>query len=70
MQSINYFTISQFTKKHPAFTEGGIRWRIFNAKENGLYKSGAVIKDGRKILIDEIIFFDWLKEQSTEQGWG
>ena len=57
-------TVSQFCEKHKAFTNGGIRALIFNEKSNGLAKSGAIIRLGRKVLIDEILFFDWIKNQN------
>lgn len=53
-------TVKQFTAKHPAFPEGGIRWQIFHESTNGLAASGAVIRCGRKVLIDEGRYFDWL----------
>ena len=55
-------TIKQFCKKNPAFTEGGIRDRIFHANSNGLKKSGAILRNGRRVLIDEEKFFQWLQE--------
>lgn len=53
-------TVKQLADKHPAFPQGGIRWQIFNEQANGLAKSGAVIRVGRKVLIDEARYFDWL----------
>ena len=32
----NLLTVRQLSQKHPVFPEGGIRHRIFHAKENGL----------------------------------
>lgn len=54
-------TVRQFSQKHPAFPEGGLRHRIFHADENGLAQSGALIRNGRRILIDEEKFFFWLR---------
>ena len=54
-------TVKQFSEQHPAFPEGGLRHRIFFAKENGLSVSGALVRNGRRVLIDEEVFFDWLK---------
>ncbi len=53
-------TVRQFAEKHPAFPEGGIRWQLFNERTNGLAAAGAVIRCGRKVLIDEARYFDWL----------
>ena len=56
-----FLTVRQFSEKHPAFPEGGLRHRIFHANQNGLEKSGALVRNGRRVLIDEERFFDWLR---------
>ncbi len=53
-------TVKQFNQKHPAFPIGGLRYRIFYAKQNGLDNSGALVRNGRRVLIDEERFFDWV----------
>lgn len=53
-------TVKQFNQKHPAFPIGGLRHRIFYAKQNGLDGSGALVRNGRRVLINEERFFDWL----------
>ena len=58
-----YLTVQQFTVKHPAFTLGGLRHQIFNEATNGLAKSGAIVRIGRKVLIDENKFFAWVQSQ-------
>ncbi|HAT9546858.1 TPA: hypothetical protein JBD53_15005 [Legionella pneumophila subsp. pneumophila] len=58
-------TVKQFCQKYPAFTEGGIRDRIFYADSNGLKKFGAILRNGRRVLIDEERFFQWLKENQA-----
>ena len=63
METPTYLTVRQFAEKHPAFPEGGIRHRIFHEKSNGLHKSGAIIRNGRKLLIREDRFFAWLESQ-------
>lgn len=60
-----YFTVQQFIQKHPAFTNGGLRSLIFNENSNGLAASGAIVRLGRKILIDQNKFFDWIKSQNS-----
>ena len=59
-------TVNQFTAKQPAFTIGGLRSLIFNEHSNGLAKSGAVIRIGRKVLISEEKFFSWIESQNTD----
>jgi hypothetical protein len=54
------FTVAQLIAKHPAFKTGGLRSLIFNEHQNGLAKTGAIIRIGRKVLIDENKFFAWV----------
>ena len=56
-----YLTVNQFSEKHQAFPRGGLRSLIFNAESNGLAKSGAIVRIGRKVLIDEVRFFGWVQ---------
>jgi len=58
-------TVRQFSQKHPAFPEGGLRYRIFNSKANGLSQSGAIVRNGRRLLIDEERFFYWLRSDQA-----
>ncbi len=62
--AIIYSTVNQFTEKHQAFTKGGLRALIFNEKSNGLAKAGAVVRLGRKVLIDESKFFALVESQN------
>jgi len=59
-------TVSQFAQKHLAFKVSGLRALIFNEHTNGLAKSGAIVRIGRKVLIDEAKFFAWI--ESKNQG--
>ena len=59
-----YLTVIQFTAKHTAFNTGGLRSLIFNEHQNGLAKSGAIVRIGRKVLISESKFFSWVEKQS------
>lgn len=64
-------TVKQFARKHEAFTEGSLRFQIFNSKprktsfgqiaSNGL--DVALVRLGRKVLIDEAKFFNWIDAQ-------
>lgn len=64
-------TVRQFSEKHPAFSQGSLRNLIFNASPkytsrgqvdgNGL--KVALVRVGRKILIDEEKFFSWIDQQ-------
>lgn len=57
----NLLTVSQFSQKHRAFPEGGVRHRIFHSKTNGLEESRAIVRNGRRVLIDEERWFSWLQ---------
>jgi hypothetical protein len=59
-----FLTVSQFCEKHQAFKPGGIRALIFNEHYNGLAKSGAVVRLGRKVLINENKWFIWIESQN------
>ena len=59
-------TVKQFSQRHPAFPEGGLRHRIFHAESNGLADSGAIVRNGRRVLIDEERFFVWLRERGAQ----
>jgi hypothetical protein len=52
------YTVDQFVQKHPAFSNGGLRWLLFHREKNGLKR--AVLRVGRRVLIDETLFFEWL----------
>jgi hypothetical protein len=54
-------TVKQLAAKHPYVTEAALRWMLFNRAQNGL--NSAVIKIGRKILIDEESFDKWIEGQ-------
>jgi hypothetical protein len=59
-----YLTVNQFVHKHTAFTLGGLRSLIFNEHQNGLAKSGAITRIGKKILLREDKFFSWVELQN------
>jgi len=57
----DYLTVKQVATKHPAFSEASLRYYIFNEKENGL--SGAIRRIGRKVIINEASFLQWIDAQ-------
>jgi hypothetical protein len=61
-------TVKQHASKHPAFTEAALRMYIFNEAQNGLAKSGAIVRVGRKVLIDEAKFFAWIESQNSKSA--
>lgn len=52
-------TVSAFAADQP-FSEGSVRWWIFQAKENGLEEAGAIVRIGRRVYIDVNAFDAWL----------
>jgi hypothetical protein len=59
-------TVRQFSERYPAFPPGGLRWLIFNERHNGLCEFGAIVRVGRKVLIDEPRFFSWLDAKNAQ----
>ena len=55
-------TTNQFCERHPAFTAQAVYALIFNQEKNGLKESGAILRIGRKVLIDESKFFAWVRQ--------
>jgi hypothetical protein len=63
--AIEPLTVHQLVKRHPALTLGGIRWLLFHREANGLERSGAVIRRGRRIYFDEARFLSWFTSQRS-----
>lgn len=71
LQPRTLLTVRQFAEKHPAFSQGSLRNLIFLAESrktsqgriagNGL--DVALVRVGRKVLIDEAKFFSWIDSQ-------
>ena len=57
--------VKKFSSKHEAITEGGLRYEIFNAEENGLEKTHTIVRNGRKILINEERYFLLIEIKNT-----
>lgn len=59
-----YFTVSQWANEHKWPPVGGLRHLIFNAEANGFNK--VIKRVGRRVLIDEKAFFDWVDSQGAK----
>lgn len=59
-------SVKQFCAKHKSIPEGGLRYYIRNKHENGLEEAGVLHYIGRKLLINEEKFFEWLKDNPHE----
>lgn len=68
------FTVGQFAERNPAFTQAALRNLIFKADKrhastgiipgNGLIEAGAIVRLGRKVMLHEGRFFNWIEQQS------
>ncbi|MGH6827072.1 hypothetical protein [Methyloceanibacter sp.] len=68
------YTVEQFARAQPAFTAAALRNLIFKAQKrrttkgtirgNGLLEIGAVVRVGRKVLLDADRFFAWVRQQN------
>lgn len=70
-----YLTVAQFAERNPAFSESAIRNIVFKADArkstrgtipgNGLIECGALLRLGRKVLIHEGRFFQWIESHGA-----
>lgn len=67
-----FFTVKQFARRNPAFTESAL-WNIRFKSKLRLCSKGPVetngaesvfVTVGRKVLVDEQAFFEWVKAQN------
>lgn len=61
-------TISQFIVENPSFTNGGMRHLVFHASNNGLNDHKAIVRIGRKVMIDIDRFFEWVEAQNSVEA--
>ena len=59
-------TVAQFSEKNPAWTAAALRNLIFRAETNGMKNAGAVIRLGRRVLISEPRFFEWVLKNTED----
>lgn len=72
------FTVGQFSERRPAWSQAALRYLIVNSVDrlgsrgqrilgNGLAESGAIVRVGRRVLIDEQAFFVWIAAQQKKR---
>lgn len=61
-------TVAQLAQELEGVTEAAIRWDIFNAKKNGLEKSGAIVRRGRRILLFPERYVGWMEARTKGQA--
>ena len=55
-------TVAETAKSGP-FSEGSLRWYIFNATHNGMEQAGAIVRVGRRVYIDPDGLTRWIDAQ-------
>jgi hypothetical protein len=65
MESQRLLTVTEFTQKYSWPPLGGLRHIIFHAETNGFNK--VIRRVGRRVLINEASFFEWVEEQNANQ---
>jgi len=60
------FSVKEFCKRNPTFTQSSLRWLIFNIEKKGNGFEKVVRRIGRRILINEPDFFEWLDAQKHQ----
>ena len=68
IKNTQLLTVNQFVEKHQFATFGGLRHLIFYANTNGFSK--VIKRIGRRILLDETAFFEWVEENNKNKEVG
>lgn len=61
-----YLPPSDWSKHHPWPPIGGLRHLIFHAESNGFNK--VIKRVGRRVLIDEQAFFEWVAQNGGQKS--
>jgi hypothetical protein len=62
-QNKRYITVTNWNKYHEWPPLGGLRHLIFKKDKNGFHK--VIKKVGKRVLIDEAAFFEWVANQGV-----
>ena len=67
---VGLYRAKEFAERHRSVLggEAALRWLIFCASTNGLEEAGAILRFGRRVLIDEAKFFAWLRSRAAAQA--
>lgn len=57
--------VPRWNEKHAYPSERQLRWLIFTGKDGF---DSCVVRVGKRVLIDEELFFEWVERQSASQG--
>jgi len=55
-----YITVQEYVRRHTWPPIGGLRHLVRNSATNGLDEVGALMRVGRRLLIDEKVFMEWM----------
>jgi len=69
--------VKRFAENFPAWTEASLRALVYASqdrvasggriiKSNGLAEAGAIVRVGRRVLIDRLAFFSWVANQQRK----
>ena len=61
-----YIPLSKWNEHYPYPTVSGLRNLVFHADKNGFHK--VIRRVGRRILIAEKSYFEWIEEQNAKGG--
>lgn len=72
-------TVRQFSERYSAWSQAALRALLLNAEDrqnsrgdripgNGLQEMGAIVRVGRRVLIDEDAFFRWIASQQRQRS--
>lgn len=64
MIKTRYIPVPDWSKHHEWPNLGGLRFLIYNKDKNGFAK--VVKKVGKRVLIDEAAFFEWVEEKNKQ----
>lgn len=59
IDDFNLLSVREMARRHPCFSEASLRWLIAKSSQNGLYS--AIVRVGRRILINVELFEAWIK---------
>lgn len=62
---MKFLTVKQFSKEHPAFSEGFIRWLLF---KDSVFRQKCVRKMGRRVLLSEEDVLSFVNAQREDAG--
>lgn len=68
MTSTRVIPLTDWPKYHPWPPIGGLRHLVFNSDKNGF--KGVIRRSGRRVLIDETAFFEWVRENNVQSSKG